>query len=212
MSRPYGLITIGQTPREDITADLDVLLPSPAPAVQHGLLDDRSLGEIEALAPGDLEFPLVTRLRDGSSVVVAKERLVPLLERAVRRLENDCDVILVLCAGPFSDIPSKVPLLFPSRLLEHFVRGIAPCSATVLVPHEGQVPAAREHWGSFIESVSTAVATPYPWSCPDLSSDLVIMDCLGYTLAMKEDVRKRTGARAVLVRSVAASALRELLR
>lgn len=168
--------------------------------------------EIARLAPTANDYPLVTRLRDGRSVVVGKEKLLPLLDGALRFLDRACDVILLLCSGPFPDMPSRVPLLYPSRLLEHFVRGLSPASGTVVVPHEGQVGPALRRWGALVPKVTARVSTPYPWECPaDLSADLVIMDCLGYSLAMKEDVRRRSGGHAVLVRSVAAAALRKLL-
>jgi len=206
-----GTITIGQSPRPDITVDLAELLPSPTEILERGLLDELSSREIEALAPTGSDFPLVTRLREGHSVVVAKEKLVPLLETSIRALESRSEAILLLCSGQFPEMPSQVPLLYPSRLLEHFVRALAPRSATVLVPHPGQVAPARGHWGRIVGEVEAIVANPYSWECPALRSRLTIMDCLGYSLAMKEEVRRKSGGRAVLVRSVAAAALRELL-
>jgi protein AroM len=41
--------------------------------------------------------------------------------------------------------------------------------------------------------------------------DLVVLDCMGYTQADKERIRRVAGCRAVLAVSVAARALQELL-
>lgn len=209
-----GTITIGQSPRPDITVDLLRLLPPATEITERGLLDSLSNREIEKLAPAAGDFPLVTRLRDGSSVVLAKEKLIPLLQTAVQELETRCEAILLLCSGQFPEIPSPAPVLYPSRLLEHFVRALAPRSATVLVPHPGQVEPARQHWEAIAGEVDVLVVNPYSWKCPVLprgQPGFLVMDCLGYSLAMKEELRKKTGSRAVLVRSVAAAALRELL-
>jgi protein AroM len=209
-----GTITIGQAPRPDINGDLTALLPAGTELLERGLLDELSSAEIDRLAPGASDFPLVTRLRDGSSVVVAKEKLVPLLETAIPDLESRAEAILVLCSGSFPEQRSRVPVLYPSRLLEHFVRAVAPPSAAVLVPHPGQVETARRHWESMVAEVEIFVAHPYSWHCPELPGrrgGFVIMDCLGYSLAMKNEVIEKTARRAILVRSVAAAAVRELL-
>lgn len=204
-------ISIGQSPRTDVMADFGALLPATIELLEIGALDHLSKAEIEDLAPRDDEFPLVTKLRDGSAVVIGKERLTPLIGAAVRDVSTRCDTILVLCAGRFPSFESRVPVLYPSRLFEHFLRGIGPEAATVLVPHEGQCEPAKRHFGAFIPRIGVAVASPYPWKCPGGLKEVIIMDCLGYSLEMKNDVRRRTGGQVVLIRSVAAAAVRELV-
>src|SRR6185437_12553493 len=83
-----GLITIGQSPREDIVASMFDRSASFA-CIEHGALDDLNQAQIEQLAPQDDELPLVSRLRDGTEVLIAKERIIPLLQRAVERAAQD---------------------------------------------------------------------------------------------------------------------------
>ena len=45
----------------------------------------------------------------------------------------------------------------------------------------------------------------------DWGADVIIMDCMGYSLAMKEKVRQITGKPVILARAVAARALCELI-
>lgn len=206
-----GVITIGQTPRLDITGDLVRLLPEGTQIVERGALDGLSSDEIDRYAPGPGDYPLVTLLQDGRTVDVGKERLLPLIATHIRDLESSVGAILLLCSGPFPDLPSRVPVLYPSRLLDHFVRGIGPSRATVLVPHPGQVQPSVAHWGSFIARLEVVVRSPYPFDPEGVQGDFVIMDCLGYSLEMKRAVRHACGGQAVLVRSVAAAALRELI-
>lgn len=70
-----GLVTIGQAPRADLRPDAEPLLPG-VRLVEHGALDgERFDGPAERetrrlLAPEPGEAPLVSRLRDGGSVVL----------------------------------------------------------------------------------------------------------------------------------------------
>ena len=65
-----GLITIGQSPRVDITSDIKDVLGSQIEIVECGALDNLSHEEINALRPSEGEYILVTRLRDGSTVKI----------------------------------------------------------------------------------------------------------------------------------------------
>lgn len=53
-----GFLTIGQSPREDITAEVKPLLAANIEVVEYGLLDDLSAERIGSLAPHEQEIPL----------------------------------------------------------------------------------------------------------------------------------------------------------
>jgi len=87
-----GLLTIGQSPRQDITSDLPES-PSSLEIIEAGALDDLSAEQIESLKPKESETVYVSKLRNGSEVLVAKERLAPLLQEKIRFLRhNDAKV------------------------------------------------------------------------------------------------------------------------
>lgn len=204
-----GVITIGQSPREDIRMDLEKLLPS-REIVERGALDGLSPEEIRRLAPRAGEFPLVTRLRDSTTVVIGKESLSPLVARTIRELDGLCDAILILCSGQFPEFQSRVPVIYPSRELERALRRLAPQSAVVLVPHEGQIEPANRRFGTLVPQVQSIAVSPYPWNCPEISAGFIIMDCMGYSLAMEEEIQDRTRARVLSARSISAAAALEL--
>lgn len=62
-----GAITIGQSPRTDVTQDILPLLGDQVELLQAGGLDGLTREEIEAFQPGPDDYVLISRLRDGSS-------------------------------------------------------------------------------------------------------------------------------------------------
>ncbi len=66
-----SLVTIGQSPREDVVVSMfgDSV---PASVIEAGALDELDFSEIAELYPEPGDQPLVTRRRDGSEVVIGK--------------------------------------------------------------------------------------------------------------------------------------------
>ena len=85
-----GAITIGQSPRTDITADL---LPMLSPSIElreYGALDPYTLEECrERFAPKEASPVLVSRMRDGSQVEMAEEAVIPLVQDCILRAEAE---------------------------------------------------------------------------------------------------------------------------
>jgi len=193
-----GLVTIGQAPREDIEAAMFPGGP-PVPCHHAGALDGLDEDAIATLAPRDGEVPLVTRLRDGQEVVVAKESVLPLLARAVERVvATGARVVVVLCTGEFPGLTAPVPLVFPDRVLRATVDALLPDGVLgVLMPHPGQGPMMKRKWAAPGRSLRCAAASPYTGAaelraCAEelhaAGAQLIVMDCMGYTAAMKQAV------------------------
>ena len=66
-----GAVTIGQSPREDVVQDLLPLMGEQVELIQAGALDELTREEVQAFAPGPEDYALISRLRDGSSVMLA---------------------------------------------------------------------------------------------------------------------------------------------
>jgi protein AroM len=60
-------------------------------------MDNLTTPQIAALQLTNNETVYVSRLRDGSEVSIAKERLTPILEEKVEFLSKDVEVIVMLC-------------------------------------------------------------------------------------------------------------------
>jgi len=78
-----ALITIGQSPREDVMGELRRYLEG-VEYLELGLLDGLSGEEISSLKAEGSEIEYVTRLRSGEEVRVSRRKLEPLLEEKTR--------------------------------------------------------------------------------------------------------------------------------
>jgi len=210
-------ITIGQAPRDDTIAELATLVPG-ARWVQAGALDGLDDAAIDALAPRSSTFPLVTRLRSGRTVVVGEDAIQAPVQAAIQRIEREADVVVILCSGTFT-VSSRVPLIRPGLLLDATVRALDLASLFVLTPLEGQVPAQEARWRAFAPDVWVRCATPFADTDFEAlgreararDASAVVLDCMGYTLAMKAAVARGSGLPTILVRSLAARVAAELL-
>jgi protein AroM len=89
-----------------------------------------------------------------------------------------------------------------------------------MLPSSGQVPQARRRWGEVAAKVTVVGATPYAGggaveaAAGELGRarvDLVVMDCMGYTQAMRAAVREATGVPVLLARNVVARVVAEVV-
>lgn len=225
MSPVLGAVTIGQSPRPDVIPELAALLPGVA-FREAGALDEEPAETLARLAARPAGHLLVTRLRDGREIRLGEDDLLPRVQRAVDRLQGGAEAILLLCTGPFPDLASGVPLLYPGRVLTHFVAGVfAGPTLAVLVPAAEQVPWQETRWRDAVGSgvgIAVEAVSPYAPAWPHAFEPaldrlaaarpaLVVMDCLGYDLAMRARAAARLRAPVALARSVLARAAAELL-
>lgn len=211
-------VTIGQSPREDAVPELQRYAPH-ARFIEAGALDPLDDSAIAARAPRRADFPLVTRLRDGRSVVVGEHAITPLVQDAIRRVEDEADLAIVLCTGEF-DVSCRKPLLFPGRILASTVAAVhGDRPVAILAPHDDQVALLADRWRGRGVEATVLSASPYHATdfaaigrrARDTGAALVVMDCLGYSLAMKSAVAAASGLPVILVRSLVARVAAELV-
>jgi len=216
-----GFVTIGQSPRPDIVPELKQNLPANLEIIEAGALDDFSEEEIAKLAPKKGDFPLVTRLRDGSDVVVGRQHIAPLIQKKFDRIAEDgAAALALLCTDQFAALRAKVPLLEPYRLLDGVVPGILKKgSIGAMVPSSDQVTHVKKRWSKFGLTPHVEPANPYRSGeiekaavrLAQVSPDLIVMDCMGYSTKMKEVVRESTQKPIVLARSILVKTIAELI-
>lgn len=216
-----GLVTIGQAPRDDVVKSMfgDRV---PSSVVQAGALDDLTIDNIRCLAPDPTEHVLVTRLRDGSEAVVAKQRILELVHGAVRRIEQaGARVICVVCTGTFPPLGQSSRVVYPDRIVTGVVNGVIPAGTLgVLMPHQDQEESMRTKWSAPGRDVVVGTASPYD---PQASLrgaidemvtagvDAIVMDCMGYDRQMLQAVRCMTDAPVLLANGVVAAVLHEMM-
>jgi protein AroM len=216
-----GLLTIGQSPRDDVTPDIAGYFPEDVEIMEVGVLDEYdSPDAVEAeLGPVDGQPIFVTRMRDGSAVTIDRERAHQRLQEVIAVIEADVDLIGLLCTGHFPEIESAVPVLKPSELLQAWVEAVVGPTDVIglIVPKAEQAEQVQEKY-SIEGELMTVSGSPYEGLTAVQSAaeslgtapDFIVMDCIGYTPAMKEHVQKTTGASVFLARSVLAKTATEL--
>ena len=216
-----GAVTIGQSPRDDVVPELSSRFGSGVEIVQRGALDDLSLDLVRAQKPVSAGTTLVSRMRDGTEIEIEKSFVLSRLQTAVQTLEAEVQLILLLCTAPFDSLESEKPLLRPAQILDHIIGGMRVGRLGVLTPSPKQIPAQRLRWLDCArEEVVVEAASPYlekhrlenaTMSLIDEKVDLVVMDCIGYTGAMRQRVRNMMRTPVLSALGVLGSVAAEML-
>lgn len=197
---PVGIYTIGQTPRPDLTAGLASRLGSARFEIR-GAIDDLDRDEIPACRADG--YPLETRLRDGTRVVVDACFLEPRLQLAVTELDVDVRAHLILCAGPFPSLTARRPLIRPFEIAAAEMSTRGHMSLEVMVPFAAQAAPAARKWetAGFTCRMQVLAAKPEErpaarWLVDRLagaSADAVLFDYVGFPVEILEVVQREIG-------------------
>lgn len=217
-----GIITIGQAPRRDVVPEMAEILGDQVEILEAGALDPLSLAAVKALRPTAKDTVLVTRMRDGTEVLVAKEKILPLIQERITLLaDQGVEAILILCTGNFPAFQFHGLLLYPQPILHKVVEGILPRGRLgVLSPSPKQIPQSRKKWSrAGVELVMESVSpygkenelTEAAERLRDQHLDLIVMDCMGYNGMMKQEVKRITGKPVILSNALVARVVKELL-
>jgi protein AroM len=224
MTKKIGMLTIGQAPRTDIEP---IFFPyfTDVEIVQAGALDDLSRSEIDAnMSPMDGDYILTTRLVTGDSVVVAREKIEPLLQQKIYRLENaSCDPILILCTGVFEGLQTRKSVLIePDRVIPPIVSALVQNRLLgIITPLVEQVEAIEEKWTEVGLSPLIAAASPYTGDRRDFEkaveklkeqgAEVLLLDCMGYDEQMRKSVKEISGLSVILSNALIAKWMSELV-
>lgn len=194
-----GVLTIGQSPRPDLVGPIQQLLPH-CDVVEAGALDLQARERLPD--PRCAAYPLITRLRDGTQVVVDEGFLRPLLQQAAARLERaGVGICLLACAGPFSALQSAVPLIRPFGLAAAVLHQLGLRRIGVLCPAESQRQASLDKWtGAGFEADAWCPASgdcPHPpveWVAARVGArpalGCLVLDYFGHPAEYAESLRE----------------------
>lgn len=219
-TKRIGAVTIGQSPRVDVTPDVLPILGPDVELIQAGALD--FVDDVAQVAPQGDEDVLVSRLRDGGSVRIAEPRILPYVQRAIDEVAaQGASSIMVWCTGEFPDsIRSSVPLVYPNRLISGVVGALGLHHVGVMLPDGAQVEQMRDRWERIAGRATILAASPYgPQSARDEAArtladadvELIVLDCIGFTEAMRSRVRELSGKPVMLPRALLARTMLEIL-
>lgn len=155
--KKIGALTIGQSPRPDLVAPLVKLLPKNCQILEAGALDDLAAADMPV--SDHKSYPLVTRLRDNTQVMVPERFLAPRLQKALQFLEKEgVMATLLLCAGTFPDLSGHWPLLKPFQLGHQLLLNLGIQNIGLITPVKEQEVPISQRWAAagFKASVWTA--------------------------------------------------------
>ena len=145
-----GVLEIGQSPRPDVERELRAVLGEDIEIDLRGALDGLSRAEIDRLTPDTDADAVFTHLPSGDDVTISKRAVIKHGEVALSALvEQGLSAVVVMCTGAFTEWMGKYPVIFPSLVLEGFVRaliGQGPNRLGVFVPLNEQVEPLGRKW------------------------------------------------------------------
>jgi protein AroM len=208
-------LTTGQSPRTDLVPEMVEEIARPIEVIEAGLLDDLSPDAILALRPADGAPVIVSRLRDGTEVLMDHRKVAAGLQPLIDRHE-DADVLVLLCTGSFPALSADGPALVKAGPVVH--RQVESLAASgqrigVMVPGAAQIATYQNPAIGMVAAHASPYGQPRWREAVDelADADVIVMHCMGYDRAMREQVTALSGKPTVLSRSLVASAVSELL-
>lgn len=221
--KKIGIITIGQSPRPDIVNDMAPFFGKGVKIIERGVLDRLTHEEVNNLSPDQAMLPLCTRMADGAEVIIAKEKILPRIQRLTHELNTqNVSLILILCVSSFPQFESKALLVYPKRIVDRCVEGLIDRSHRLglVIPVPEQKEWAQTSFSSMTPFIYVSTASPYgdKHRLPDAAKalnkahcDLIVMYCMGFTQDSSKVVRTLTGRPVILASSIVARTIGELL-
>ena len=228
MAHPrIGLITIGQSPRDDIVPDMMAQIGLDVNPIQMGAIDGLTLEQVTELAPRGDEPWSVSRMTDGTEVRLAKRDLVPRMQRCVDQLQElGVELIVPLCASNWSDLRSSVPFINPGAALPSIVMAMCrPGGALgVISPTTDQAKLAPARYQRDGMPVLSTSAQPYTneddklRQCEEAGRflarpevGLIYMGCMGHSREMRAIVHETSGKPTLTSNSIIAGLMAQML-
>ncbi len=224
MSAIIGAITVGQSPRPDISEEVKSILGPDVTIIEGGALDGLTKEDVDKFAPSETDNKLTSFLKDGTEVIFAEYHIIPFIQQRINELEAaGAELIMMYCAGEFPDsLVSKVPLIYPRRILEANLHALAYNKKAAVLAVPDLLREWTEIWQRVRDDVLVIPCSPYlPLECGEIekaaeivseqSIDFVIMDCISFTGEMQEIMMRKTGANVICARRFLAHTVAALL-
>lgn len=222
MDPVIGVLYIGQAPRPELVAELQTVMGDKFQVIEAGALDGLTLDEVMLLAPEPGDEVLVTKMTDGTVIRVAEKHVTAMMQgRIDYLLAKGAQVITIICTGVFPPFKCEKVLVEPDEVLYHFVSIVGKKTRLgIMLPDARQLSHGESRWSHISLDVKAVKADPFgdkseiknaAVNLVEWGADMVIMDCMGYTLDMKKTVANITHGPVILARSTVAKVMSELI-
>jgi protein AroM len=219
--KKIGMLTIGQSPRDDIIPGLIGILGDKFTIIEAGALDDLTIEDIKKIEFDPDHYILVSRMKDGTEIKITKEFILPLMQDKIEKIEGEGAMItIIMCTGKFPKFNSKGLIVTPSEILKGTIEGsLKSGKIGVVYPIIEQIKYAEKDFGRDGVEVYADSVSPYePKDVEGLLDrlkakdlDLIFLNCFGFPSELKEAVVKVTGKPTIQSNSLVARVLKELV-
>lgn len=210
-----AIITMGQTPRPDVLNEIRPLLGD----VDHdefGVLDGASDALIEKMAPQAEELSFLTRLRDGRHVILEAGFVTRRAEALVEEIDGQgYDLLVLAMTGLLARLPTRTPLVHGQYALDAWISALTASNSRIgiIYPLTSQRAFNENDYGTLLQSSHATIGGHHGTHLTDAidrvsGADLIIMNSVGYTTAMAQQVARASGKPVVTACRIIASTAR----
>lgn len=219
--KKIGMLTIGQSPRDDILPILMNVLGEGVKVLEAGALDDKTMNDVNSVPLNPEDYILVSRMRDGTEIKITKKYILPLMQRRLDELEaKGVRLTVVMCTGKFPQFRSKGLVVTPSEILRGVIEGsLKEGKLGVVYPASEQMSYAEKEFGRPGVKVYADSVSPYePKDVDGLvrrlkeqELDLIFLNCFGFPTELKDRVTRETGKPVIQSNVLIARVMKELV-
>lgn len=220
--KKIGLLTIGQSPRDDVLPGLLEILGEGYEITEAGALDDLTLEDINKVEFQHDDYILVSRMRDGTEVKFTKRFVLPLLQDKILMLEKQgVRLIVIMCTGKFPKFKSDGLVITPQEIMKGVVEGtLKEGRLGVVFPAAEQVSEADESLNMKGIEVYADHMSPYDQEIEvyplarrlkNKNLDLIFLNCFGFNSHVKKVISEETGVPVIQSNALIARVLKELI-
>jgi len=215
-----GFLTNGQSPRSDIIPTFKEIFNKDIKIVERGALDSLNEAQLLTVIARKEKNICVSRLRDGRSIIMSRRKLRPLLQNELSKLEQEVDMVVLLCTDDLPTLTCGKPVFYPNRIVTQMIGAMADQPKIgLIIPLEEQRRTTLKKWKGISDDITIAVASPYDYGnfeeaaryLKDYRVDIIILDSMGYDEEHRQLVRKESGIVTILPRTLVARMILEYL-
>lgn len=162
--RKIGFANIAQSPQDGIVPAMCHFLPKDIVVAEVGCLDGLSKAEIDQLKVDPNEAGIAAGLKDGNTVLLSHAKILPIMQKCVDQLvlENEVDIVVILCGADWSQIKSTTLVLNPGRLFPSVISALSVGRKLgVIKPSAGQLEKERKRYKQLGIDVHVTAASPF---------------------------------------------------
>lgn len=198
------LLTIGQTPRDDLLDPLQDRFPKFKMQI-IGALDGLDESDISRLSKGSIEDPLFVRTNYGS-FNIEKKKIENRVQQIIHENENKSESFIICCTSKFELHSAKVSILIPIELMKEELKRYADLKKILIcIPILEQLKSTELKWSNVKGKKIIRAVTPGKIDSMFIiksyiekyKPDIVVLDCYGYDIELARKVAQKFNGKVI---------------